>query len=135
VRRAGLAVYEPSAEVAHAVFPPDVPDQLSRTAQAAAFPALVREIPELRHTLLTKRVLLGPGRPPLYGALIALLTGHRRVAASLAAVWAGAHWRRLRSREPSVKRCAKALPVILATDALTAGALVVGSASARCVVL
>ncbi|MEY2463117.1 MAG: hypothetical protein QOH64_1255 [Acidimicrobiaceae bacterium] len=135
VRRAGTAVYEPAAVVAHAVFAPDVPDQLSRTAQAAAFPALVREVPELRDTLLTRRVLLGPGRPPLYGAVIAFLVGRRRIAAALLAAWTVGHWRRLRRNEPSRRRCAKALPVILATDALTAGALVLGSAKARSVVL
>jgi hypothetical protein len=117
------------------VFPPDVADQLSRTAQAAAFPALVREVPELRDTLLTRRVLLGPGRPPLYGAVAALVARRPRIAGALAAWWVAGHWRRLRRDEPSRRRCAKALPVTLANDALTAAALVVGSAKARSIVL
>lgn len=135
VRRAGTAVYEPAAVVAHHVFPPDVRDQLSRTLQAAAFPALVREVPELRTTLLGHGVLLGPGRPALYAAAAATAVGRPRLAAGLLAAWAGGHWRRCRRNEPSLRRCAKALPVLLATDAVLAGSLVAGSVRARCLVL
>lgn len=135
VRRAGSAAYEPGAIVAHHVFRPDVRDQLSRTLQAAAFPALVREVPELRTTLLSGGVLLGPGRSPLYAAAIALVAGRRRPAAALLTVWVGGHWRRCRRTEPSPRRCVKALPVLLATDALVAGSLVFGSVRARTLVL
>jgi cellulose synthase/poly-beta-1,6-N-acetylglucosamine synthase-like glycosyltransferase len=135
VRRVGTARYEPAAVVAHHVFHPDVPDQLSRTLQAAAFPALVAEIPELRTTFLHHRVLLGPGRLPLYGALAAGVARRQGAAGALLGLWAVGHWRRLRRNEPSAKRCAKALPVLLASDVLTAGALVVGSVRARTVVL
>lgn len=135
VRRAGTAAYEPAAVVAHHVFPPDVRDQLSRTLQAAAFPALVREVPELRDTLLRRRVLLGPTRPPLYGALLLLAAGRPRPAAVLLGAWVAGHWRGSRRTEPSRKRCAKALPVLLATDVLLAGSLVSGSVRSRTVVL
>lgn len=135
VRRSGRAVYEPAAVVAHHVFPPDLHDQLSRTLQAAAFPALVREVPELRRTFLRRRVFLGPTRPPLYAALVAGLLGRGRLSAGLLALWAGRHWVGCRRTEPSLRRCAKALPVLLATDVVTAGALVVGSARSRVVVL
>lgn len=135
VRRAGSARYEPAAVVAHHVFHPDVPDQLSRTLQAAAFPALVAEIPELRGTFLHHRVLLGAGRPPLYAGVAAAAARRPRLAAVMLALWAGGHWRRLRRNEPSTRRCAKALPVLLASDVLTAGSLVVGSVRARTVVL
>ena len=59
VRRAGTAVYAPEAIVEHAVFPPDLKDHFSRTAQAGAFPALIKQVPELRRMLLTRRVFLG----------------------------------------------------------------------------
>jgi len=135
VRRAGRAAYVPEALVAHAVFPPDLRDQLSRTLQGAAFPALVREIPELRGTLLTQGVFLGPSRPPLYLALVLAVTGRRRLAALAAGAWVRAHWRGCRRNEPSRRRCVQTLPVLLATDVVMAGALVSGSVRARTVVL
>lgn len=135
VRRAGRAVYEPAAVVAHHVFPPDLHDQLSRTLQAAAFPALIREVPELRGTFLRRGVFLGPTRPPLYAALLLGLLGRRRLGAGLLALWAGRHWVGCRRTEPSARRCAKALPVLLATDVVTAGALAAGSVRSRAVVL
>lgn len=135
VRRAGVAAYAPDAVVAHAVFPPDVRDQLSRTLQAGAFPALVREVPELRGTFLRHGVLLGGLRVPLYLAVLAAVLRRPGVAAVALAWWVASHWRAARTREPSHLRCLKALPVLLATDALTGAALVVGSARSRSVVL
>jgi hypothetical protein len=135
VRREGRAAYEPAAVVAHHVFPPDPRDQLSRTLQAAAFPALVREIPELRTTLLEHGVFLGPSRPPLYAAVLLLLGRRPKLAAAMAGVWVAGHWRGCRRTEPSRRRCAKALPVLLATDVVLAGSLVSGSVRSRTVVL
>jgi glycosyltransferase involved in cell wall biosynthesis len=135
VRRAGTAAYEPAAVVAHHVFPPDLRDQLSRTLQGAAFPTMVAEVPELRDTLLQHRFLLGPGRPPLYAAAVAVAARRPRLAGAFAAVWVVGHWRGCRRNEPSLKRCLKAMPVLLATDAVLAGALVAGSVRARTVVL
>jgi glycosyltransferase involved in cell wall biosynthesis len=135
VRRQGVAAYAPDAVVAHAVFPPDVPDQLSRTWQAAAFPGLLREVPELRGAFLRHGILLGGLRVPLYLAVLALVLRRPKVAAVALAWWVGAHWRAARRLEPSRRRCLKALPVLLATDALTGAALVVGSARTRSVVL
>lgn len=42
------AVYEEDALVLHRVFPPDRREWFSRSWQMAAFPALVRDVPELR---------------------------------------------------------------------------------------
>jgi hypothetical protein len=135
VRRAGTATYTSDALVHHAVLPLDASDHLSRTLQAAAFPALVREVPELRATLLHRHVFLGASRPPLYLALLALAARRRLLGAGLAAWWVRRHWLALCRNEPSPKRRVAALPVLLATDVVTAGALVVGSASARTLVL
>ena len=60
VRRAGRAAYVPEAVVEHAVFPLELGDIVSRTVQMAAFPALVREVPELREMpLFRHRYVLG----------------------------------------------------------------------------
>jgi hypothetical protein len=134
VRRAGTVVYEPAAVVRHEVLPFDPADHLSRTLQAAAFPALVREVPELRRTFLVGRVFLGPSRPPLWGALVALVARRPRLALALAAVWLVRLWAGTRS-EPDLARRAKALPVLAATDVVTGGALVVGSVRVRTPVL
>jgi hypothetical protein len=127
VRRAGAAAYAPDAVVEHAVFPPDLKDHFSRTAQVGAFPALIKEVPELRRTLLNRRVFLGVSRVPLYLAAIALLLLQPLIAAGFAAWWALAHWIAISEREPSIKRRVLAWPIVLATDAFTAGALLVGS--------
>jgi hypothetical protein len=134
VRRAGTVAYARDAVVRHEVLPFDPADHLSRTLQAAAFPALVREIPELRRTFLVGGVFLGPSRPPLWAAVAALLLRRRSLAAALAGVWLVRLWRGTRS-EPDLARRAKALPVLAATDVVTGAALAVGSVRARTPVL
>jgi hypothetical protein len=134
VRRAGVVAYASDAVVRHEVLPFDPRDHVSRTVQAAAFPALVREIPELRRTFLVGGVFLGPSRPPLWAAAVALVAGRRRLAAALAGVWLARLWQGTRS-EPELQRRVKALPVLAATDVVTAGALAVGSVRARTPVL
>ena len=135
VRRAsGRAAYAPDAVVTHEVLPFDPADHLSRTLQAAAFPALVREVPELREAFLSWRWFLGRTRPPLWAALAALLLRRRALAAALLVVWLGRLWRSTAS-EPVLRRRLKAYPVVVATDVVTAGALAVGSARARALVL
>jgi cellulose synthase/poly-beta-1,6-N-acetylglucosamine synthase-like glycosyltransferase len=135
VRRAGGATYAPDAVVAHHVFPPDVRDQLSRTMQAGAFPGLVREVPELRDTFLVRRYLLGTSRLPLYAAVVATLARRPVVGIALLGWWGRRHWQALARLEPSRKARLRALPVVLATDALTGAALVGGSVRSRSVVL
>ena len=135
VRRAGVAAYAPDAIVEHAVFPPDLKDHVSRTAQVGAFPALIKEVPELRRTLLNRRVFLGVSRIPLYLAVIALALLQPLIAAAFAVWWALAHWIAISAREPSVKRRVLAWPIVLATDAFTAGALLVGSVRSVSLVL
>ena len=135
VRRTGRARFAPDALVRHHVFPPDGRELFSRSLQAGAFPALVREVPELRATLLTRRVFLGTGRIPLYAAVLLLVAGRRRAAVVAAAVWLGRHWRRFQGSEPELRRRVVALAVTGGVDVVEAFALAVGSASTRTVVL
>ncbi len=140
VARTGAVRYVPDAVVEHHVFAPDYRDMLSRTARVAAFPAMVREVPELRRTLLRHRFELGPrSRLPVYGlvAVLALGRGRPRRPAVLGCL---AWWVTLRGRElrrfplPWRRRLAL-LPVEMGIDVVTAGALVVGSVRARSVTL
>jgi glycosyltransferase involved in cell wall biosynthesis len=137
VRAGKTVVYERGAVVIHHVFPPDFRDQLSRAWSLGAFATLVREVPELRQTLVHHRVLFGPrDRRPVYATALALAT--RR---PLPVVAAGAWWAYTRGREirpaPVFTRSQK--PVVLAQemliDAVTAVSLVAGSIRARSVLL
>jgi hypothetical protein len=137
VRSGASVVYEPDALVLHHVFPADFRDQLSRSWSLGAFPTLLREVPELRRTLVHHRVLFGPrDRRPVYATVLALLT--RRPVAVLAA---GAWWAYVRGREvrpaPTFSRAQK--PVVLAEemvlDAVAATSLVAGSIRARTLLL
>ncbi|MEY2399646.1 MAG: hypothetical protein QOJ00_2820 [Actinomycetota bacterium] len=136
VGRAGRAAYAPDAVVEHAVFRPDLKDHFSRTLQAGAFPALVKEIPELRATLLNRRVFLGPtSRVPFYFALVALVLRRPAFAFVLTLWWMLAHWRALSEREPSFKRRVLAWPIVVATDGVTGVVLLAGSARSASLVL
>lgn len=136
VRRAGRAAYAPDAVVAHAVFPPDLRDHFSRTAQAGAFPALVKEIPELRTTFLSRRVFLGPAtRLPLYVVPVLLVARLWWPALVGVVVWALVHLVRVMRRPDPIKRKVLAFPIVLATDVVTAAALLVGSARTGTLVL
>jgi glycosyltransferase involved in cell wall biosynthesis len=132
VRRAGgRAVFAPGAVVRHHVFEADVRRALRRAWSTRLFPPLLREVPELRRTLLWRGVVLDdrPTRLALHGAAGAAAYGRRRLAAALLAVWVAGRWRRMPARRLA------ALPADLAVDALTAAALVVGSVRARSPVL
>jgi hypothetical protein len=101
---------------------------------AAAFPALVREVPELRSTLLRHRLFLGGStRVGLYVATVAYMLRRRRLAAGAVGWWVAAHARTLRGA-PWPHRL-WTLPLALALDALTGAALVTGSLRARSVTL
>lgn len=134
VRRAGSAAFADDAVVRHAVLPPDVADSLSRAVLAGGFPALVHEVPELRDILLARRVLLGTTRPPLY-AMVVLLVARRVNAAALCfGLWVGSVWER-KARDPDRRHRLRALPALLALDAVEGASLVAGSARSRSVVL
>jgi hypothetical protein len=133
VRRSGCAEHAPDAVVEHEVVRLGVVESLSRTAMVAAFPALLREVPELRRTPLVRAgVSLGSRtRLPVYLTFGGLVSGHRRVAAAAAGWWVASAAAELRSAPGSwVERVAD-LPVVLARDVVTAVSLVAGSVRAR----
>ena len=131
-------MYAPDAVVRHQVLPPDLADTLRRTWMMVAFPALFREVPELRAGPLCRHgVLLNtPGRYGVYG-----VAASARDAA--AADWSPppARWwvtRRVRlPAGPGGTRRDKlaALPVQLGLDVVITGALLAGSARFRSLVL
>ncbi|MDQ2648021.1 MAG: glycosyltransferase family 2 protein [Actinomycetota bacterium] len=136
IRSGGRIDYVPEAEVAHAVLPPDPAELVSRTLRAAAFPALVREVPELRGTLLRWGFQLGArSRLPLYASVVAALARQPRLALACAVAWVAVRLFDLRAFPVSWSRRLAALPVELGVDVLTAGALVAGSVKARRVTL
>lgn len=137
IRSGGTVTYEPGALVEHAVFPPDdLAEMLSRTARVAAFPGLVREVPELRGTLLRWRWQLGQRtRLPVYAAVGALLLRRPRLAATAVAWWAALRLQELRRYPIPWRRRLAALPAEMAIDAVMAAALAVGSARSRSVTL
>ena len=136
IRSGGAATYVPDAVVEHAVFPPDGRDMLSRTARVAAFPALVKEVPELRETLLRWGWQLGQRtRVPTYLTLLALLTRRPVLIGGCLAWWAAVRLDELRRFPIPWRQRMQVLPVEMGLDVLTAGALVVGSVRARSVTL
>ena len=137
VARTGVAVHEPDAFVAHAVFPPDYRELLSRTARVGAFPALFRELPELRSTTLTRwGWQLGQRtRLPVYAAALAAILRRPRLLVVCVAWWAGLRAAELRAYPISWRRRFKVLPVEMLVDVVTAGSLAVGTATTRSIVL
>ena len=136
IRSGATARYVPNAIVRHSVFPPDAVDTLSRTARVAAFPAMLRDIPELRPTMLRWGWQLGARtRLPLYALLVAALTRRWPLIAAAAAWWVGLRLHELRRFPISWRRRAAVVPVELGIDVITAGALAVGSVRSRHLVL
>jgi len=137
IRRSGgrVEVCE-EAVVRHHVFPADPVESMRRAWAAGAFPALVREIPELRTTFLVGRWFLGgPWRIGLYAGVAAGLFHRRRLAAGGLAAWILWRGRLSLATEVSRRRALWSVPADLAVDALTGAALVVGSVRHRSVVL
>jgi glycosyltransferase involved in cell wall biosynthesis len=131
VRRSGRAAFAPGAVVEHEVFPVDVIDSLKRAWTTGAFPALFREVPELR--ILMRRDLRAGRRrrAPLYAAAAATAAGRGKLALACVAGWGVLRWRELSAAERSLPRRAKVLPVELALDATRAVALLWGGLRAR----
>jgi glycosyltransferase involved in cell wall biosynthesis len=136
IRSGHDARYVPEALVEHAVFEPDLTELLSRTARVGAFPAMVRDVPELRTTLLRWRWQLGARtRLPVYGLAIAAVARTRGPAVLFATWWLGERLVELRRYPIPWRRRLRYLPAEMAVDVITAGALVAGSARARTVTL
>jgi glycosyltransferase involved in cell wall biosynthesis len=127
--------YAPEAVVVHHVFEPDIRASIGRAALAFHFPALVREVPELRHTLLRQGFLLGTNQLPFYLAVAAVATRRRRAGALILATWMV-----LRLASPYHRRVGLGTRVGRAfiqvvVDSVTGSALVAGSVMARTPVL
>ena len=136
VARRGTASYAPEAVVEHAVFPPDYAETLSRTLRIGAFPALVREVPELRSTLFHRHWQLGERtRLPVYLLVVALLARRRDAAVACLVWWAASRLNDLCDYPIPWRRRLAVLPFEMVLDAVTAGSLIVGSASARSIAL
>jgi glycosyltransferase involved in cell wall biosynthesis len=136
VRVAGRTAFVAEALVRHHVFRAQPGEVLRRAWNTGGFPALVREAPGLRRTLLRHGLVLGaPTRLPLYAAAMAGAVGRRRVAAGSAGLWVAAHAARVVRDEPGWGRRLRVLPFVLAQDAVVAASLVAGSIRARSVVL
>jgi len=137
VRRRGRGVFAPDAVVEHQVVRGSIVEALSRAWMVAAFPALVREVPELRDTILFRRgISLGPrSRLPVY-ALALGVTVRRPIAVRAAAAWWLWSSAVDGARQPGGRSTRlAAVPVIMARDAVMAAALSVGSVRARTLVL
>lgn len=136
VRSGATVVFEEEALVVHHVFPADFRDQLSRAWSLGAFPTLLREVPELRRTLVFRGVLFGPrDRRPVY-ATVAALASRRPLAVAAAGAW----WALVRGREVRPAPVPKERkPLLLAqemvVDAVAAASLLAGSIRARTLLL
>lgn len=137
VARTRPAAYDEAMLVHHHVFESDLREWLGRSWQVAAFPAIVREVPELRRTMVRRGVLFTHrSRVPVYATLAALATRRPAVVAGAAGWWALHRFRHTLRRAPvPIPDRFKALPAQMLLDAVQAGALVVGSARARTLLL
>lgn len=135
--RAGCRVeHVPQAEVRHHVFPADVVEWLSRSWQTAAFPALVREVPELRGTIMRHKVLFGNrSRVPFYLTLFAVVARRRRLTLAACTWWTLIRLNEMRRMPDPWRRKLPWLPGEMMVDAVTGTAMVIGSARAGVVVL
>jgi glycosyltransferase involved in cell wall biosynthesis len=134
VRRRGVAVHEPAAVVHHQVLAPDLADAFRRTRMMEAFPALIREVPELRRSrLLRHRVFLNtPGnRVPIYALAAGILLRRKGMAATALAWWIGSGVNRARHASGPVGRRLAAIPVEMGLDAVATAALARGSVRFR----
>ena len=135
VRRRRRAVFVPQAVVRHEVIRPPLGELMKRAWIAGAFPSLVREVPELRETLLRRRYFLGYRRLPLYALAVALASDRGRLAALFGSWWFVERASEAFRKGGVGKKTLVTVPVELGIDAVTAVALLVGSARARRVVL
>jgi glycosyltransferase involved in cell wall biosynthesis len=137
VARSGTAAAVPEAIVRHDVVRPRLRELIYREWAAGGFPSLLREIPELRRTVIRKRIVLGrpDARLGAYGLLLLAIPGVQLVGLVVTAAWVAARVRRLAARRAPFATKVVALPVELLQDATKSLALVLGSAQARTLVI
>jgi hypothetical protein len=136
VARKGTARYAPDAVVLHSVFPNAFREWLTRSWMMAAFPGLLREVPEIKPTFLRHGVMFGPrSRMPVYVCAGALALRRPQLAAAALGWWAADCYHDAR-RAPF--RWPKRLGLVgeeMLIDVIQAGALIAGSIKARTLVL
>jgi glycosyltransferase involved in cell wall biosynthesis len=136
IARAGSSRYVPEALVHHHVFEPDLRESISRVLQVGAFPALIREVPELRQTLMHHRWLFAQrSRVPVYATAAAAVVGRRRLVAACVGWWVVTRLRDLGRSDVSWSDRLRVLPTEMLLDVIWCGALVTGSVRARTLVL
>lgn len=137
VARAHPTAYDERMLVHHHVFPADLREWLGRSWQVAAFPAIVREVPELRRTMVRHGALFTHrSRVPLYATVAALATRQPALVAAALAWWVTHRFRRTLRRAPlTIPERVQALPAELLLDVVQAAALLSGSAKARTLLL
>ena len=140
VKRSGYGSrFAVHAVVDHEVFPPDPQLLTRRAALAAAFPVLVRRVPELREVFLWHRVVLGRQRALLWlaaGALAAAAAGRDPRPVLLAVPYAARVAGLAELRRPGGRRARlAAAPVLVRRDLVETAALLRGSLRARTPVL
>ncbi len=137
VARTGRAAAVPEAVVRHEVLRPSLREIFYREWVVGGFPRLLHEVPELRRTLIRKRVVLGePGaRLWVYSALLLLVPPLQPVGVAGVLLWIVLRASALMRRPGSLLRRVIALPVDLALDLTRAAALALGSVRARTLVI
>jgi hypothetical protein len=136
VKRRHGAVFEPAALVEHHVFPPDLGEWLRRGLMMGNFPGMIKDIPELRGSILRTPVLFDQfTRVGCYGFFLALLTGRRPLMVAGGAAWVGLVLQDLRRSGGTRQQKLRAVPARMLLDVVNAGALVAGSVKQRVLVL
>lgn len=136
IRAGARRAFAEDAVVEHHVFAVDTQETLSRELMIGAFPALVREVPELRRTLLKRGVMLGPpNRVPIYAMLLFSMLGWTGWVPVGLACWIALRLRRDPTSEQLALERMSHLPMQFAVDATGALALLLGSVKARRLVL
>jgi glycosyltransferase involved in cell wall biosynthesis len=136
VRRAGTARFEPAALVYHHVFPPDVREWIRRGLMLGGFPGMIREMPELRPTLLPRRVLFQQySRLGVYAVVAGAATRRRKLVVAAAGAWTALVLRDVGRAAGSRRAKLRAVPARMLLDVVNAGALTAGSIRARTLVL
>lgn len=129
--------YDEDMVVTHHVFAADRREWLDRSWQTGAFTALVRDVPELRHTLVRHKVLFGRrSRVSVYATALALLTRRPSLVALAAGWWVVHRWRwTVNGSGLPLPAKLRALPLQLLLDVVQAAALLTGSVRHRTLLL
>ena len=135
-RDGGRAAFEPDAVVYHHVFPPDLGDVLRRNWMGGGIPTLIREVPELRRTMLRGGVFYGQrSRVLVYVIVASLLLRRPRVAAAALMCWAGLRLQGGRTSGTSLTDVARSLPGEFAKDVVFTASLLRWSVQSRTLVV